>query len=171
MDFNVNKMAAVVHVVRPDGPRAVDEIAEGRDTPEVCEILKSRYPNNHITIYPDAAGRGTSSKSASQSDISILKSYGFKVDAPNKNPRVKDRVIAVNSLICNSSGERKYLINVDMCPVAAESLEQQVYGSNGEPDKKADKDHHCDAIGYFLNRKWPVVKRNVNVQQIRIFGR
>jgi hypothetical protein len=43
-------------------------------------------------------------------------------------------------------------------PTVTECLEQQIYDDNGEPDKKAGKDHAPDALGYFLHFKWPIVK-------------
>lgn len=171
MDFNVHKMAAGIHVIRNNQPRAVDEITDGTDTPDVCEILKERYPKHHITVYPDASGNGTSSKSASKSDISIIKSYGFKVKAKSSNPRVKDRIKSVNAQICNGKGERKYKINTKMCPNMTESLEQQIYGPNGEPDKKSGHDHHSDEIGYFLHYNWPIIKRSAKVKSVKTIHR
>lgn len=42
----------------------------------------------------------------------------------------------MNAMFCNANGERRYLVNVQNCPVYTESLEQQVWAANGEPDKK-----------------------------------
>jgi hypothetical protein len=70
-------------------------------------------------------------------------------------------VMAVNSLICNSLGERKLLINTLAAPTVTESLEQQIYDDNGEPDKKAGKDHAPDALGYFIHSRWPIVKPTI----------
>src|SRR5690554_7216264 len=42
MDFNVGKMAAVVHVKRDGLPRAVDEIIDGYDTPDMIRRIKER---------------------------------------------------------------------------------------------------------------------------------
>ena len=172
LDFNVTKMAAGIHIIRDGEPRAVDEITDGLDTPDICEIIKERYPDHQVTIYPDASGKGTSSKSASQSDITILKQSKFKVNAPNKNPFVKDRVLSLGTAICNSNGKRIYKVNTKMCPGITESLEQQVYDEKtGAPDKKSGSDHHCDEVGYFIHRKWPVIKRQTDVKSISLFGR
>lgn len=171
MDFNVNKMAAGIHVIRNGEPQALDEITDGRDTPSVCQIIKERYPDHQITVYPDASGSGTSSKSASQSDISIIKSFGFKVKAPSKNPFVKDRVISLNAKICSADGHRSYKVNTQMCPGITESLEQQVYDKNGAPDKKAGVDHHSDEVGYFVHYNWPVRKKSAKIGSIKMIGR
>ncbi len=39
MDFNVGKMAAVVHVKRLGLPHAVDEIVNGYDTPDMIRQI------------------------------------------------------------------------------------------------------------------------------------
>lgn len=156
MDFNVLKMACVVFVVRNGLPMAVDELVGVRDTPTMCQIIKERYSHHQIIIYPDASGHNTSSKSASMSDHSILHEYGFKVYVNNTNPSIKDRVMAVNRLICNTDGQRKLLVNTINCPTIAECLEQQVYDKNGMPDKASGHDHVNDALGYFLAYLYPI---------------
>lgn len=168
MDFNVYKMAAVVFVIRDGAPLAVGEFTKVRDTPAMIEAIKTRYGGTHksITIYPDASGQNTSSKSASVSDILLLRQAGFGVDALSQNPPIKDRVAAVNGLILNAAGQRRLRVNVDQCPVFTECLEQQVYDDHGDPDKKAGKDHLNDAAGYFLYRRWPVGRNAAQILQI-----
>jgi hypothetical protein len=160
MDFNVNKMAAIVFVVRDDAPHAVGELTKVRDTPEMARKLRERYVDNghSITVYPDASGKNTSSKSASQSDLTILQQAGFQIRAKDANPPVKDRVNSVNALILNDKGERRLKVNTDMCPSFTESLEQQPYDDHGDPDKKTGHDHANDAGGYFMVFRWPVVR-------------
>lgn len=158
MDFNVAKMSAVVHVLRQGIPHAVDEITGAFDTPAMIEIIKNRYPMHSISIYPDASGQNRKSVSASETDISLLKRAGFRVYHETKNPRVRDRVVTVNSNFCNAKGERRYFVNVDKCPTYTKDLEQQVYDKNGEPDKKHDTDHTTDAAGYFIYSMFPVIK-------------
>jgi len=44
MYFNVGKMAAITHVKRDQGlPRAVDELIDGYDTPDMIRRIKERY--------------------------------------------------------------------------------------------------------------------------------
>lgn len=158
MDFNVLKMAAVVHVIKGDSAFAVDEIVGARDTPTMCEIIKERYPNHQIIIYPDASGHNTSSKSSSVSDHSIIRQYGFMIKVASTNPSIKDRVNAMNAMLCNSKGERRYFINARMCPEYTDCLEQQVYDKSGMPDKTAGHDHATDAGGYFIAYQYPINK-------------
>ncbi|AVA33354.1 terminase large subunit domain-containing protein [Cupriavidus metallidurans] len=160
MDFNVTKMAAAVHVLRDGWPHAVQEFTGVRDTPEMARLLNGRFKGagHPMTVYPDASGQNTSSKSASVSDLSILQQAGFTIRANSTNPAVKDRLNAVNALILNDKAERRYRVNTDACPVLTEALEQQVYDQNGEPDKTAGLDHITDAAGYPLAFRWPVAK-------------
>lgn len=159
MDFNVLKMAAVVYVIRDGKPRALDELVNVRDTRAMGQLIKDKFPNHYVTIFPDAAGQATSSKNASESDHSILKSFGFKLEVNGSNPAVKDRVNAVNALICNGNGERTLLVNTNKCPNTTEALEQQVYDKHGAPDKASGHDHVADALGYFLVKRFPIIKR------------
>lgn len=159
MDFNVLKMAAVVYVIRNGKPRALDELVNVRDTRTMGELLKDRFKNHHITIFPDAAGQATSSKNASESDHSILKSFGFTLEVNGSNPAVKDRINAMNAVICNGNGERSLLVNTNKCPDFTEALEQQVYDKHGALDKTTGHDHVNDAGGYFIVKRFPIIKR------------
>lgn len=158
MDFNVLKMSAVVYVIREGLPLAVAELTGVRDTPAMCEAIKQRFCGHEISIYPDASGQNTSSKSASLSDLSILRGAGFSVHVNGQNPLIRDRVLSVNSMILNSKGERRLKVNTVRCPKYTEALEQQAYDSNGAPDKSSGHDHVNDAGGYFLVYRYPVRK-------------
>ena len=156
MDFNVNNMAAGIHVMRSGIAYAVDEIIGAADTPAVINIIKSRYPNHAVIVYPDASGAAVSSTNASMSDIKMLKNEGFSINAPRKNGRIRDRVAAVNKALCDPQGNRLYFVNVEKCPNIALGLEQQAYDKNGEPDKTGGFDHLNDGVGYFIVRQFPI---------------
>lgn len=163
MDFNVGKMAAVVHVKRDGLPRAVEEIVNGFDTREMIVAIHSRYGHDRsILIYPDASGNSRKSVNASETDISILEEAGLTVCCDASNPRVKDRINAMNAMFCNAAGDRRYRINTDKCPVYTDCLEQQVWADNGEPDKSNDTDHMNDSAGYFITHDYPVIKPVTN---------
>ena len=167
LDFNVGKMAGIVHVKRNGLPRAVDEIVNGYDTPDMIRKIKERFWNyeggkyastRQIFIYPDASGGSRKSVNASETDIALLKAAGFSVKAPAANPPVKDRINAMNGMFCNAEGERRYLVNADMCPTYADCLEQQAWAANGEPDKSTGHDHHVDAGGYYIYSEYPLIR-------------
>ncbi|MDV3239074.1 MAG: terminase large subunit [Gammaproteobacteria bacterium] len=158
MDFNVGKMAAVIHVKRDGMPHAVGEVVNGYDTPDMIRILRDRLGGRQVRVYPDASGASRKSVNASTTDIQQLKAAGFIVSAPQANGPVKDRINSMNAMFCNAEGQRRYRVNADLCPTYADCLEQQVWADNGEPDKSAGNDHHNDAGGYFIVRDYPVVK-------------
>ena len=159
MDFNVGKMSAIVHVEdNRDNTKitsAVDEFMGLLDTPAMIKAIENKYPEHRVTIYPDASGQNRKSSNASETDISQLKK-SFKVNARTKNPFVKDRVASVQGMLCNANEERRYFINEVLCPETAESLEQQIYNKQGEPDKSHDNDHPNDALGYYIHNKFPI---------------
>lgn len=156
MDFNVLKMACVVYVIRNNIPHAVDELVGVRDTPTMCQLLKQRYPKHTIYIYPDASGQNTSSKSSSVSDHSIIRQHGFKIKVASTNPSIKDRVNAMNAMMLNSKGERRFFVNPLRCPEYTDALEQQVWDKFGMPDKSTGLDHVNDAGGYFIAYQFPI---------------
>jgi hypothetical protein len=170
LDFNVQCMSACISVVRDGLPRTLAERMNVRDTPAMAKILKEDFKDkgHTIRIYPDASGQNTSSKDASESDLSILRTAGFQIDVNSTNPAVKDRVNAYNAMILNAEGERRFKINTDMCPVTTEALEKQVWGLDGTPDKKSGHDHPNDANGYFIVKRWPIVKRTAGVRTLEI---
>lgn len=155
MDFNVGKMAAIVHVLRNGQPRAVDEFSGIQDTPAMIQAIKKRYPSWHITIYPDASGGSRNTKDASSSDIGLLRAAGFMVVANPANPAVKDRINAMNTAFCNPSGDRVYKVNTIRCPGYTESLERQIW-RDGQPDKVQGFDHKNDSAGYYIVKILPV---------------
>jgi hypothetical protein len=156
MDFNVANGSAVIHVVRGDNVHGVMEFTGVFDTPTMARLLKERYPTHRILIYPDASGNARKSNNASESDHSILRSYGMQVLVNSRNPFIKDRVLSVNAMIHNQ-GARRYFVNAQYCPMLVESLEKQCYAKTGEPDKAGGFDHVVDATGYFIAYRYPLV--------------
>jgi hypothetical protein len=166
LDFNVTKMAAVVYVLRNTEPHAVAELTDVFDTPAMASLIKQRFPNHPIFIYPDASGNSRKSNNASESDLSILRQAKFTVLVNSRNPAVKDRVLSTNNMI-HSQGVRKLKVNTDACPALTESFEKQAYDKNGEPDKTSGLDHVIDAATYFIAYKFPIV---TSTQRIILTG-
>lgn len=170
MDFNVQRMAAIIHVNRMTskhlGPVACGEIVNALDTPTMIKAIKELYPTNSVIVYPDASGDNRDTQNASSSDLKLLKLAGFVVKSRNANPRIKDRVLSMNGMFCNALGERKYLVNVNACPKYTENLEQQAYDKNGLPDKDSDTDHTNDAGGYFIHSEYGIIKPDSKVKKL-----
>jgi len=155
MDFNVEHMAAVVFVKRGIKFHAVAELKEIFDTPDMIKIIKERFQNHLIKVYPDASGKNRKSNNASESDIVLLRQAGFQILNFNSNPLVKNRVLSVNKAF----EDDKVAVNCIACPTVAECLEQQNYDTNGEPDKKSGFDHMNDGFGYFVSYEMPIRQR------------
>lgn len=166
MDFNVLHGAAVVAVLRDGAPHVVDELTELYDTPSLIQAIQERYKGHQIYAYPDASGKNRKSQDASAADIALLRQARFIVLAPNANPAVKDRIMAVNALIGEAGKTRTLRVNLDKAPGLVEALEQQAYDKNGEPDKTSGLDHVVDALGYLVHYKWPIAKMTANRLQI-----
>jgi hypothetical protein len=157
MDFNVQNMAAVIHVQRNGEPHAVGERVKILDTPAMIRSLQDGFPDHPIMVYPDASGGSRKSVNASESDLTLLRQAKFQVCVNASNPAVKDRVLSMNAMI-HAGGKRRYRVSQDRCPHYVEALEKQAWDVNGEPDKSSGHDHVNDAGGYFIVYRYPIKK-------------
>lgn len=164
MDFNVSKMAAVVYVLRNGNPCAVDEFMDVFDTPTMIADIEKRYSEHRIFIYPDASGENRKTNNASESDLALLRKAKFEVKVNASNPAVKDRVNAMNAMLCNTYGERRLLINTQKCPKFTQCQERQVYAPDGAPDKKGGFDHGNDGGTYPIVFMFPIVHKRGSVR-------
>jgi hypothetical protein len=175
MDFNVLNMNAVVHVIRGDKVFAVTELTEIDDTPTMIDYMREVFPDHFphkIVVYPDAYG--DSKKSAgitSRTDHEHLKRAGLTLDAPLANPPIKDRVQAMNHMFLDGNGNTRYYVNLDKCSQYVLALEQQVYDHNGIPvkDKKTNIDDINDSAGYFIHKKFPIIKPTFEFGMVRSY--
>ena len=115
--------------------------------------IKRKYPNSEYIAYPDATGHKRGS-SAMFSDIDLLIKGGFKVKALKTNPRVIDRVNAVNKALDGN------IIIDPKCKGLIEDLEKTC---NKEGTREIDKSnkaltHFTDAFGYFIYWEFPTIK-------------
>ena len=153
LDFNIGGCCAVVFVLDDEGPVAVDEFVS-HDTRDFINNVKVRYGSHDVTVYPDASGRAGRTN-ATVSDIGLIEQAGLRVEAPAKNPYVRDRVNAVNSLLSH----RRLAVNIEKCPKTTQALETQGYNDKGEPEKFNTHpaiDDWADSLGYCMHRLFPV---------------
>lgn len=143
MDFNIEKMSAIVYVIDGGAMYAVDEILNKYDTDDLCRAIRELYPMNQIEINPDASCRSRSSSGLSDYDILMQDKFDFIVNVRRKNPEITHRIRAVNKSFENG----KLFVNLEKCPNFADALEQQSY-KDGLPDKTSGLDHVLDAGGY-----------------------
>jgi len=157
MDFNVAPMSAVIAIRYGDVLHVIDEIRLfSSNTAEIVEEIKSRYPKSKIWVYPDPAGRQRKTSAGGTTDITILQNAGFVVKAPHGHTPVRDRINAVNSRLCSSTGTR-YLFVEPHCKSVIECLERQTYKEGStQPDKDSGHDHMNDALGYMIDYLFPI---------------
>lgn len=157
-DFNIGGCCGRVHVIDKGIPMLVDEYSV-HDTQSIINHLQKEYADHKIIIYPDASGNSGKTNS-SKTDIQLLLDAGYKLDFPNKNPNVQDRVNSVNTRFYQD----KYYVNTHKCPDSTHALEQQAYDENGEPEKFKGAntiDDSNDACGYFVDRKFGLLKSTI----------
>jgi hypothetical protein len=162
MDFNIDPMSAVVAVRSGDTLHIIDEVRIfGSNTSEVCDELKNRFPKFRIWVFPDPAGNQRKTSAGGQTDITILRNANLIVKVPHSHTPVRDRINAVNSLLCSAGGVRRLIVD-PKCKYTIEGLERQVYKEgSSQPDKEGGYDHMNDALGYMVDYMFPV-RRDVD---------
>ena len=165
LDFNIGGTCATLWLVENNNPVAVDEFISHDTADFINRAQAYRTPNRLVTVYPDASGRSNSTN-ATASDIAMLTQSGLRVDAPQANPMVRDRVNCVNALLAHG----RMSVNTDKCPNLTHALEAQGYDKKGDPEKFDTHpaiDDWVDGAGYFLHRKFPITRP---LTQVRIGG-
>ena len=167
MDWNVDPLCVVVwqqtndkkiHIIKE---LALHHAGEGDLlTNRMCQSIKQLYPNNMYYAYPDSTGSARHS-SAQFSDINIVRKNGFIVKVAHTNPRVVNRVNAMN----NQFNKNNIVIDKS-CTMLIKDLEQV---TNKEGTREIDKSnknltHMSDAIGYAVAWEYPVTKPLIGVK-------
>lgn len=166
-DFNVNPMAWVVAqtYTRANGikeVRVIDEIyLKNSNTIEACQEFKSRYPSHRagVVLYGDATGKARHSSSNVTNWKIVedeLRAYGVTKRVPEANPAERDRINAMNGIICNSKNDRRLLVN-PKCKNLVRDLEQVAFKEGTtQIDKTKDMTltHISDALGYMAEKEF-----------------
>lgn len=169
-DFNVSPGIAIILQEHDIGTVVIDEIyiSKNSNTEKVCNQLigrwQSRYPSSHIYLYGDASGGNRSTSGLVGTDWDIIKQMiiaGFpccKVisKVPSSNPPVRARINSLNSRIKSMSGEVKFFV-CNHCRHTIEDFEKTESDELGNPKKTSNTQytHITDAIGYYINQKFP----------------
>ena len=159
MDFNIDPMSATIAVREGDNLYVIDEIRMfSSNTQEAVDEIKSRYPTSKVWCYPDPAGAQRKTSAGGTTDITILQNAGFVVKYPRSHTPVRDRINAVNSRLCDSTGVRRLFVN-STCKYTIEGLERQTYKEGtSQPDKDGGYDHMNDALGYMVDYLFPITR-------------
>ena len=160
IDFNVGGSVCVLCGIKSDKVYVVDGFAVYDTDDIVVKLQSSKYNQKTLVLYPDASGKNRSSNAA-RTNISILKEH-FKVDAPKGNPLVRDRINTMNRMFATD----RIFVN-DKLEKLMHSLQTQAYKDNGEPEKSTEHkggavDDWNDALGYFINRKFSLIRKGVS---------
>jgi hypothetical protein len=167
MDHNIDPMSTVIAKRQGDNLYVIDEIRMfSSNTQETVDEIKSRYPGYKIWCYSDPAGHQRKTSAGGVTDVLILQNAGFVVKTLRHHTPVRDRINAVNSRLCDSTGVRHLFVN-PKCKYTIEGLERHVYKEGTSvPEKGGNPDysHMMDALGYLVDGLFPI-KRDREVYQ------
>lgn len=170
MDFNVNPMAWVIgHKVRTSSGlwqlRIFDELwIRNTNTQRSLDELWRRYSSHTAGwVFTGDASSNNRHTAASQTDYAQLshdRRFAARIRWEKKNPSVRDRVAAVNTVCCNKAGERKLLIS-PKCQHLIEDLTSRSLDDYGNPmpatpAQAFDSGHATDALGYLVWQYFPL---------------
>lgn len=152
IDFNVNPMTAVISVFEKKHLYIFDEIVEpNSNTTELSKILKRKYPDADIYVYPDPTGdKNQTNGVTGLTDLEILRQAGFTVCAPRRRYKEKDKFNTVNLALLNAKGERRVFVSEGSCPNLKKAWEGYSRKPDGTPDKNSGLDHISDAAAYLI---------------------
>ena len=148
-------------------------IIKGKPLVDSLDYLKEKF--SHLgatlmsaTIYGDAAGKARSQGTA-QTNYDLIRDAGFhKMKIKTANPRVADRINALNSMLRNGNGS----VNMAICERNHElitDLEQMSYNDKGEVDKSnQDLSHAVDSVGYYIEYEHGLHKTEVRNIRMRV---
>jgi hypothetical protein len=184
-DFNVEPMAwLVAQITRTREVHVVDEIVIERDalTETACEEVLRRYARwqGGLIVYGDASGGSRSTRTA-RTNHDIIRARlgavpGFAWRVPNRNPPVRDRVILVNGLLCNTQSERRLFVH-PRCEYLTRDLRElkRPRDGRGEIEKVSDLcdwrhelSHASDALGYMIHAEFALRPACMHSARIRV---
>ena len=173
-DQNFTPLSSCVGVRRGDDIYLLDEIVltsavSKQSAMEFVEKYKD-HKNKHVLIYGDPAGRA-GEKHGHASDYTdiegVLKSSGWKYTRKVKaaHPAIKDRQNAVRAKILTADGKASLYVNkakAEWCHKGLATVQLQE-GSTFQEDQKNQYQHITTAIGYMVDREWPIRKDIDNI--------
>jgi phage terminase large subunit len=159
MDFNITPMSAAVLLRTQQGLHQIDEIVLNTSTTtEMIEEIRTRYPKNPITVFPDPAGVQRKTSANGNTDIKLLEMAGFTVRYHRQHPQVKDRINAANSLFHRRDDLTTRFYIDPRCKHTVKSLQNYSYKENSQIPDKGVYDHAFDALTYAIEFLFPIQK-------------
>lgn len=180
-DQNYTPLSSAIGVRRGEGGNdlyLLDEIVltsavSKQSALEFVEKFKG-HKNKHVLIYGDPAGKA-GEKHGHASDYTdiegVLRANGWTYTRKVKpaHPAIKDRQNAVRAKIKSADGHISLYVN----PVTAKYCDkglatvQLKKGSAFQEDDKNEYQHITTAIGYCVDREWPINRTAAGIIQIR----
>lgn len=161
LDFNVGLCVWELCQMKGTDFYFGDEIAmKNTDTEQMALVLAERVKNHRpgVVLVGDASGNARRTSAVGETDYKIIKrvlrSHGihFEDKTPTENPRVKDRVNCVNSVLKSADGSVHLWYNPARCTYLERDFERVKWkeGSDGAILDKSDalQTHASDAMGY-----------------------
>ncbi len=179
LDFNVEPMVSLVGQRLGRVFKVHRElILEEGSVSDMGQLFRREYPSHRaeVWIYGDSTGKNRDAQTAKtdyQLLLNELRGYPvpFKQKIPDANPRVPDRINAVNRALRDEYGE----IGVDIDPSCEEliaDLEGVLRDPKGGIKKTFNKSdpyirrtHTSDAFGYWVTYEQPVTSEAIRVKR------
>jgi len=166
-DQNFTPLSSAIVVIRDDVPYIVDEIVlESAVSRQSAEEFVDRYQNHKnktVYLYGDPAGRagekhGHKSDYDDIEEVLLKNGWKFQRRVRPKHPGIKDRQNAVRARIKNAMGQIRLFVNPVTAKWTNKGLEtvQLKEGSSFIEDQTNQYQHITTAIGYFVDRLWPM---------------
>jgi len=158
-DFNVDPCVWILAQSTGRRVYAFDEIVlHNTNTVEMGREFLRRYAKHGagVVVYGDSAGSARST--TGKTDYVLLSELGLtRQRIKRRNPPVKDRVNAVNSMLENTNGEYR-LFHHPRCIHLKQDLESVVWRDGGADIDKTnpERTHATDALGYFIEYEFPL---------------
>jgi hypothetical protein len=156
------KVVNVIRSIHTDG----GVISTQRQCDEVINYLQRINWKGDIYIFGDASGTQHETQSSEgNSDWEIIKNNFTEAyySIPTTNPRVRNRINAVNMKLRNAANEIGLFINKTGCEPLIRDMEEVIFDKSGRIDKSLEYKgfvHNSDNVGYMITQEFPVKKDN-----------
>jgi hypothetical protein len=148
----------------------------------VCRKVIEDWGSKHqgqVVLYGDATGGARGTAKVAGSDWDLIKEALRPVfkerlssQVPDSNPPERSRVNAMNTRLLSADGTVRLMVDAKAAPHVVKDLEgvRTLEGGSGEIDKAADRrlTHISDALGYYVVRRFPVVKATATIQSLSL---
>lgn len=169
-DFNHRLMAWPVVQVYDDQPVVIAEVVQEKKAsiPKMVMNFRKGFPQHvgGLRIFPDASGGHGSAGGQSLLEIMEKEFYGFPSEpefyTPRKNPKVPDRIHAVNQVLRGANLWKPLLID-ESCEYLIEDFQRVQWNHQGNGLEKCDDPdddrslltHASDGLGYWVMMDMP----------------